>query len=309
MEKLHYPMILDGGLSNVLENMGCNLEHPLWTARLIQTNPELIVKAHLAYLHAGANCITSSGYQASIEGYLQLGESQKNAEQFILKSLDLAIKSRQLYLGKAKPTYPIKVAASMGPYGAFLADGSEYTGIYNVSDKNLATFHKSRIDLLQNSAADFFAFETIPSLQEVNVISKLLNTDSKLSWLSFSCKNEIYLNDGNKISDAVSLIANHSRIFALGVNCTAPKYITKIIGTLKKIAPQKKIIVYPNSGEAYHAKSKSWHGISDPVIFEKMAFEWAENGASIIGGCCRIGPEHIKRIRRLLNSDSPTISP
>ncbi len=99
------------------------------------------------------------------------------------------------------------------------------------------------------------------------------------------------------------LIANHPTIFAIGVNCTAPKFITKIIGTIKRFAPQKKVIVYPNSGEVYDAKSKSWQGVSDPIVFEKMALEWHENGADIIGGCCRIGPEHISRISNLFKQE------
>ena len=205
MENLSYPMILDGGLSNVLETMGCNLEHPLWTARLIQSNPELIVKAHLAYLEAGANCITSSGYQASVEGYIQLGESPENAEAFILKSLELAIKARRLYLEKHSPTYFIKVAASMGPYGALLADGSEYTGKYHLTDKKLASFHKSRIELLRDSAADFFAFETIPSLQEVTVLSNLLiepetqlSKNSPSNWGDFTVLSMELLNNEYK---------------------------------------------------------------------------------------------------------------
>ena len=306
MEQIYYPIILDGGLSNVLETMGCNLEHPLWTAQLIQTNPALIIKAHMAYLEAGATCITSSGYQASIQGYMRLGQSKTNAELFILKSLELCLKARQLFLDKSQKKQNVHVAASMGPYGAFLADGSEYSGDYNISDKDLHLFHKSRIDLLQPSDADFFAFETIPSLQELRVLSQLLNTSSKPSWISFSCKDESNLNDGHKISKAAKLIANHPAVFAIGVNCTAPKYITEIIGTLKKYAPDKKIIVYPNSGEVYHVKSKSWFGVSDPIAFEKMALEWYEKGADIIGGCCRIGPDHISRISQLFNQLRPS---
>lgn len=300
MKQPVYPIILDGGLSNILEGMGCNLEHPLWTALLIETNPELIIKAHLAYLEAGATCITSSGYQASIEGYMQLGQNKRNAKRFILKSLELALKARQIFLEKAINEPIIYVAASMGPYGAFLADGSEYTGKYNARDEHLIQFHKSRIDLLESSSADFFAFETIPSLQELKVLVNLLKVSSKPSWISFSCKNETYLNDGHKISEAASLIADHPTIFAVGVNCTAPKFISDIIGTLKKYAPDKRIIVYPNSGEVYDAKTKSWYGVSDPEVFEKMALEWNEKGADIIGGCCRIGPEHISRIRNVL---------
>lgn len=298
--EISYPMILDGGLSNVLEKFGCDLHHDLWTAKLIQSNPELIIKAHTAYLEAGALCITSSGYQATLEGFLQLGISKTQAQKLLMRSVDLAIRARDLFVSKNKIAHPIYVAASMGPYGAFLADGSEYRGNYNVTDEQLSLFHASRIDLLQSSSADFFAFETIPSFREVKVLSALLKATSKPSWISFSCKNEIYLNDGNKISDAAKLIANHPAVFAIGANCTAPKYISNIIQTLKVAAPNKKIIVYPNSGEVYHSESKSWFGMSDPAAFEKMAREWHKIGADIIGGCCRIGPEYIDKIRSLM---------
>lgn len=299
MKNQSHPIILDGGLSNVLESMGCDLNHPLWTAQLIETHPELIVKTHLIYLQAGAQIITSSGYQASFEGYLKLGKNQKKAGELLLQSIELTLKARALFIEKHHPKYPIQVAASMGPYGAYLADGSEYKGYSNVSDSALEAFHKTRIDVYEDTDADFFAFETIPSLQEAKVLSKLLNSNPRPSWISFSCKNAEQLNDGHQISDAISLFADLSSVFAIGVNCTAPKYITNIIDTIKKIAPQKKIIIYPNSGEVYHAASKTWSGLSDPLVFEKMAWEWYKNGADIIGGCCRIGPEHISKLTSL----------
>jgi homocysteine S-methyltransferase len=299
--EISYPIILDGGLSNVLEKFGCDLNHRLWTARLIQTNPELIVKAHIAYLEAGATCITSSGYQATIEGFMQLGENKLQARKLLLRSVELALQARHLFALRNDVSSPIYVAASMGPYGAFLADGSEYQGNYKISEEQLRLFHASRIDLLSSSDADFFAFETIPSFIEVKVLASLLKATSKPSWISFSCKNELSLNDGSTISEAAKIIANHPAVFAIGVNCTAPKYISKIIQTLKITAPDKKIIVYPNSGEVYHSKSKSWFGMSDPAAFEKMAQEWNEIGADIIGGCCRVGPEYIDKIRYLKN--------
>ena len=186
-----------------------------------------------------------------------------------------------------------------GPYGAILADGSEYRGDYTISEKALKDFHAKRIQLLATTKADFFGFETIPSLMEVKVLSQLLAYSTKPSWVSFSCKDELHLNDGNKISEAAKLLVNTSTVFAIGVNCTSPKYISAIIDNLKQSAPDKKIIVYPNSGEVYHVQSKSWLGVSDPFSFEKMAQEWLEKGADIIGGCCRIGPQHIERIKDL----------
>lgn len=283
----------------MLEKFGCDLNHKLWTAKLIQTNPELIIKAHMAYLQAGANCITSSGYQATLEGFMEMGETNVQARMLLLRSVDLALQARDLFVLKNQIATPIYVAASMGPYGAFLADGSEYRGDYKITEQQLRLFHASRIEILASSEADFFAFETIPSIVEVKVLASLLKVASKPSWISFSCKNELYLNDGSKISDAAKLVANHPTVFAIGVNCTAPKYISKIIENLKIATPDKKIIVYPNSGEVYHSKSKSWLGMSHPETFEKMAIEWNEIGADIIGGCCRIGPEYIDKIKSL----------
>lgn len=299
MHTLKYPLILDGGLSNVLEGFGCDLNHELWSASLIIEQPELIIQAHLAYLEAGANCITTSGYQASVEGFMKTGLSAGESVSLIRRSVDLAQEAREIYL-KSQPTEKkIYIAASMGPYGAILADGSEYNGNYDISKKELKKFHAQRIKLYASAKVDFFAFETIPSLAEVSVLSELFDQMTKPSWVSFSCKDEFHLNDGNKISEAAKLLSKSPLVFAIGVNCTSPKYISKIIDLLKLSAPEKKIIVYPNSGEVYHVQSKSWLGVSDPFSFEKMAREWHEKGAHIIGGCCRIGPEHIKRIRDL----------
>lgn len=299
LTKIKYPLILDGGLSNVLEEFGCDLNHRLWSARLLIDEPELILRAHLTYLEAGANLISSAGYQASLEGFIKTGLSPLEAERLILRSVELAEEARDIYLRNNNTEKKIYIAASMGPYGAILADGSEYRGHYAISEKALKDFHAKRIELLATSNADFFGFETIPSMPEVKVLSELLSRFTKPSWISFSCKDELHLNDGNKISEAAKLLANNTSVFAIGVNCTSPKYISGIIEVLKQSVPEKKIIVYPNSGEVYHVQSKSWLGVSDPFSFEKMAQEWREKGADIIGGCCRIGPEHIQRIRDL----------
>ena len=299
LTKIKYPLILDGGLSNVLEEFGCDLNHRLWSARLLIDEPELILRAHLTYLEAGANLISSAGYQASLEGFIKTGLSPLEAERLILRSVELAEEARDIYLRNNNTEKKIYIAASMGPYGAILADGSEYRGHYAISEKALKDFHAKIIELLATSNADFFGFETIPSMPEVKVLSELLSRFTKPSWISFSCKDELHLNDGNKISEAAKLLANNTSVFAIGVNCTSPKYISGIIEVLKQSVPEKKIIVYPNSGEVYHVQSKSWLGVSDPFSFEKMAQEWREKGADIIGGCCRIGPEHIQRIRDL----------
>lgn len=297
------PLLLDGGLSNQLEKQGHALHHPLWTANLLATNPEAIIQAHLAYLEAGAQLIITASYQASFAGFRKMGYSQAKAEAFIKLSVELAAEAIQRYMadrdGETKPL----IAASIGPFGAALADGSEYHGNYGVSDKTLFDFHFERINILAQTEADFFACETIPSLQEANVLATILTQTQKPVWISFSCKDERHLNDGTDIRTAVALFADHPQVFAVGVNCTAPQYISGLIQAIKTASGTKKIVVYPNSGEAYHAASKTWIGISDPDLFVGMAREWLASGADILGGCCRIGPDHISRIRDLLESN------
>jgi len=302
LKSIKYPLILDGGMSNVLEDQGCDLNHKLWSAKIIETNPQAIINCHLTYLEAGANCITTAGYQATVKGFMELGCGLKAAKELVLRSVELAEKAKSEFLINNSIKNNIYIAASMGPYGAYLADGSEYRGAYTISEKELASFHLEQIKILDASNADFLAFETIPSLVEIKALSGLLIDTVKPAWISFSCKDELYLNDGEKISTAAKLLANHPSVFAIGVNCTAPKYITRIIQTIKNSAPNKQVIVYPNSGEVYRADSKSWQGISDPNLFQTMAKEWFESGADILGGCCRIGPDHIRKIKALVKS-------
>ena len=301
--KLKFPLLIDGGLSNVLEEQGCNLDHELWSARLLEKNPEAIVDAHYSYLEHGAQCITTSSYQASIKGFTNVGYDKAGAEKLILQSVELAELAVQQFSAKNTSDFKPLIAASIGPYGAYLADGSEYRGNYSVSDEELREFHHDRIQLLDRSNADFLACETIPSFREAKVLSELLKSTKKTSWMSFSCKDEQHLNDGTKIEECIRYFANHAHIFALGVNCTAPKYISGLIKSIKSNCGDKKIVVYPNSGEAYNAESKSWIGISDPISFVEMCREWVELGADIIGGCCRIGPDHIQSIDRALHKN------
>jgi homocysteine S-methyltransferase len=295
-----YPLLIDGGLSNVLEKQGHNLNHQLWTAMLLEKDPESIIQAHYAYLESGAQCITTSSYQATVPGMLAAGYDRGTAEVLLMKSVELAEVAIERAMAAGLVDYKPLIAASIGPFGAYLADGSEYRGNYGVSDGTLREFHQDRIRLLERSNADFFACETIPSFQEARVLSEILKQADKPAWISFSCKDEQHINDGTKIEECVSVFTDHSNVFAIGVNCTAPNYVSGLIKRLKSQSGTKKIVVYPNSGEAYNAESKSWLGTSDPDLFVKMAKEWLKMGADIIGGCCRIGPDHIRRMSEVL---------
>jgi len=293
---ISYPLILDGGLSNELEAQGCDLNHKLWSANLLETNPEAIIEAHLAYLHAGAQCVITSSYQASIPGLLANGFDPGTAETLIAKTVELAEEAVKRFMESNSTDYKPLIAASIGPYGAYLSDGSEYTGEYSVSDHKLRVFHISRINVLDKTTADLFACETIPCLQEAKVLLEILSQTKKQAWMTFSCKDGNHLNDGTPIRDCALLLKDHPNIFAVGVNCTAPKNISSLISSIKGCVGDKKIIVYPNSGEVYNAESKTWSNVEDPNSFVAMTEEWLELGADIIGGCCRIGPEHIRGI-------------
>ena len=152
-----YPLLLDGGLSNELERQGCNLNQKLWSAKLLESNPEAIILAHLIYLESGAGCIITSSYQATLPGFMAIGYDMHSARGLILKSVQLAEEARSRFLSLNPRASKPLIAASIGPYGAYLADGSEYRGDYVISDQELADFHKPRINLLDNSTADILA--------------------------------------------------------------------------------------------------------------------------------------------------------
>jgi homocysteine S-methyltransferase len=287
--------IIDGGLSNVLEAKGCDLNHPLWTAKLLTDDPESIVATHLDYIKAGAQIISTASYQASFPGLSLLGLTKEGAKSLLLKSVSLA----QEAIARATNDELIQecplIAASIGPYGAYLADGAEYRGDYGITYEALADFHRERIDVFEESAADLLAFETIPSFEEAEVLAQLLKGVKKPAWVSFSCQDEQHLNDGTPLQKAVKLFDAHPSVFALGVNCTHPQYISGLIQVIKQHS-NKQVLVYPNSGEVYDATSKTWKALSAPLDFGEMAQTWIKEGANMIGGCCRIGPAHIQQL-------------
>jgi len=289
-------MVLDGGLSNVLESRGCDLNHKLWTAELLISNPEVIVQAHLDYLKAGAHCITTSGYQASIQGLSDQGYGQKQIEELILKPVTLAKEAIDRLTSANQIACKPLIAASIGPYGAYLGDGSEYQGNYGLSDAELRHFHQRRIELLDASGADVLAIETIPSFQEAKVLAEILSNCQTPSWVSFSCRDDSHLNDGTPITKACEFIEPVASIFGVGVNCTAPNHVSGLIAKIKGHAPSKKVVIYPNSGEVFNPADKTWKGLSVPEDYALQAVKWVNEGADIIGGCCRIGPKHIQEI-------------
>lgn len=300
---IHFPLLLDGGLSNELERQGCDLNQKLWSAKLLESNPEAIILAHQAYLESGAQCIITSSYQATLPGFMALGYDQASSSALIVKSVTLAEEARGRFMSSHPHRSNPLIAASVGPYGAYLADGSEYRGDYTMTDQELSDFHKPRIHLLDNSTADILACETIPSFQEARVLSEILKSCKKPSWISFSCKDGKHISDGTPIQKCVDLLVHHPTVFAIGVNCTPPQFISALITAIKKKSGNKRIVVYPNSGATYHAASKTWTGLTDISSCALMTKEWMDLGADIIGGCCGIGPTQIKAMSSVIHGD------
>jgi homocysteine S-methyltransferase len=296
-------MILDGGLATALEARGCDLVDELWSAKVLLENPELIREVHLDFLRAGADCIATSSYQASVPGFQKRGLDEGAALGLLRLSVTLALEARDSFWSRPQPREerlkPL-VAASIGPYGAYLADGSEYTGDYGITDAELYNFHRERWSILAAGGVDLMACETIPAQGEVEVLLRLLSeTPGAWAWLSFSCKDGRHLCDGGLLRDAVRACHGEPGVAAVGVNCTPPELIPELIDEARS-ETNKPILVYPNSGEAYDAETKMWGSFPSGILLAEVVKEWVLRGASGVGGCCRVGPETIAEMRRSL---------
>ena len=272
---------LDGGLSTALENNGNKLTTSLWTGELILTKPSEITKAHLDFINAGSEIIITSSYQLSYLGCSKRGWSQAQTDDALRASTHLA-KDAVTASGR-----DVKVAASVGPYGAALADGSEYKGNYGVTKSFLKDFHARRLEVLIATSPDLCALETMPDTVEVEVLLELLSDCPIPFWVSYSCKAGNQTNAGQSFAQAVEIAKS---AMAVGVNCTPPELITELLRSTKSDKP---FVVYPNSGRVWDAVKKEWTGSEGVGFDEKLVSEWRAAGAQYIGGCCGIGAAEI----------------
>jgi len=296
-------VILDGGLATALEARGHRLDTDLWSARLLIDAPEEVAAIHRSFLEAGADCVITASYQASHAGFARMGLDDGETDELLIRSVTLARDAVDEFWaegdGRGERLRPI-VAASVGPYGAYLADGSEYDGRYGVGDAELRDFHRRRFRVLAASDADLLACETIPSLQETKVLLDLFSqTPEARGWITFSCRDARHLSDGTPIEEAVDLCAGVEGVAAVGVNCTAPGFVGELVGRIGS-RTERPIVVYPNSGEGWDARRKEWTGDETAGDWAGMARAWRASGARCLGGCCRIGPERIAELRRAL---------
>ena len=295
-------LVSDGALATQLEARGCRIDDALWSAKILLENPAQIQAVHEDYFAAGADIGTSASYQATVQGFVQRGLSEADARALIALSVTLVKQAAQRcwqQSGAASQLMPL-TAASIGPYGAYLADGSEYRGQYAIGEEQLVDFHLPRMRILAHAGADLFACETVPCLTEARAMVRAIEQMGGFAcWISFSCPNGTQISDGTPIAQCAQALDGVDFVEAVGVNCTAPEHIGSLIRILKAHT-QKPIVVYGNSGEVYDPVQKCWHGSPSGKAYADWAQEWIALGAQIVGGCCRTTPEDIARIRHML---------
>ncbi|XP_074524934.1 betaine-homocysteine S-methyltransferase [Halichoeres trimaculatus] len=311
------PLILDGGLATELEAQGIHLQgDPLWSARLLHTNPQAIRDAHYRFLLSGADVVTTATYQASIRGFKDhLNVTPERARELLMSGVQLAKETTEKFISEscsAGQRRPL-VAGSVGPYGAFLHDGSEYTGAYakEMSVEDLKVWHRSQVECLTAAGADFVAFETIPSIKEAEAVVELLrefpNCDA---WLSFSCKDEKCISDGSLFTEAVQVANRSPQLVAVGVNCCSPELVEPLLDSAGSVlSPDLSWVVYPNSGEEWNTQQGWLTSEKRSATIPALSRTWRRQGAALIGGCCRIGPTHIAELRQELIGSGASAKP
>lgn len=289
--------VLDGAMATQLEAHGADISGPLWSGHVLEDAPEKILAVHRAYIESDADILLTASYQISRKGYLELGLDPAQADRALLRSVDLALRARAEFAHRS-----VLIAASLGPYGAALHNGAEYHGDYDCTFDDLVDFHGERIAVLSASNADILAFETLPSLEEARAIGEALRPWPHLAaWFSFTCPEpravELQVAHGETLRACATLVATFPQTVAVGVNCTYPSRISRLIAELRG-ASSKPVIVYPNSGEGWNAETRCWipDKPSDTLSFGQQAHEWFAAGAQIVGGCCRTGPSHIREV-------------
>ncbi|WP_298634380.1 homocysteine S-methyltransferase [uncultured Umboniibacter sp.] len=293
LSRFETPTILvDGGLAIELQNAGARVDSSLWTAKAIINRPEYVIAAHQAYLNAGAKIISTASYQASLQGLVASDLTEEEAKDVIRQSVELAEEARMRSKSEAL------IAASIGPYGAYLAGGEEYTGAYHIEREALLTFHLDRLNVIFETNADLLAIETIPSCLEIDVLVDILRAKPDVAaWISLSCKNDHQLADGSELQPIIEKLNTLGNLVAVGVNCCAPDLAGKLAVWLRT-ATEKPLIIYPNLGQIYDATTKKWSGeggsLTDTINLV------AASGTSLVGGCCEVDAKAIAELNEHL---------
>lgn len=297
--------LLDGAMATELESNGYDISGPLWSAHVLDQAAAAIGAVHLDYLRAGADCIATASYQVSAFGYHALGRPASEAARALRQSVEIAEQARAAYASENPRR--IRIAASLGPYGAVLHNGAEYHGRYSIRFKGLVAFHAERFAILADTNADLLAIETIPSLGEAEAILRALEQVPEITaWISFTCRDGVRVAHGERLSECAAAVATSPQVAAIGINCTAPHHVETLIAEARRGCQDRKpVMVYPNSGEIWDAATRTWHGASDTAHYGALARAWFAAGAQAVGGCCRTGPAHIAAVAAAARASAP----
>ena len=295
-------MIIDGALASELQRRGCDLNDSLWSAKVLIEQPELIQQVHYDYFKAGADCAITASYQATPMGFAKKGIELEESIKLIKTSVKLAQQAKMQYLNDIKQDKALLIAGSVGPYGAYLANGSEYTGDYQLSESEFIAFHKDRVTALIDAGVDILACETMPSFLEIKALVKLIQQFPMVNcWFSLTLKDQQHISDGTPLTEVIEYLNSIEQIVSVGINCIALEKVTPALEVLSKLT-SKPLIVYPNSGEQYDPTTKQWHkNHHHNCTFANQLDTWIKLGAKLIGGCCQTTPEDIVEIHQLLN--------
>ncbi|MFM6939149.1 MAG: homocysteine S-methyltransferase [Rhodoluna sp.] len=284
--------LIDGGLSTELERLGAQLQGELWTGRALLEDPALVAEAHRSFALAGAEVVISSSYQLSRQGFEEIGLTAADADEALRQSIRVA---RAAVAGTGA-----KVAASIGPYGAVLHDGSEYRGDYQVSQAELEAFHAERLAILLEEEPDFLAIETIPNVVEARALAQVLKNIDLPKWFAFTAGTDDLLWSGEPIEDAVREIADLPNLVAVGFNCVAPEIVAGLASRIKPLISSE-IIAYPNRGGTWDSAAGVWSGNAPRELTEWLD-EWRAAGVAWVGGCCSTNSHDIASLRGALGS-------
>ncbi|MBM7052289.1 homocysteine S-methyltransferase [Rothia sp. ZJ1223] len=294
-------VVADGAMATELEKLGVDTANQLWSATALIDHPQAIAEVHRSYFEAGAHIATTNTYQANVPAFVESGLTEAESVQLVKKAVNIAVKTRHEYAEENhQDARLLVVAASIGPYGAYLADGSEYTGNYSLTLTEFKDFHRQRMQLVDEAGADVFALETMPNGDEVRALVDLLAQEFSESeaWVSLSLKDSHHLCDGTALSELLPVLDASPQVVAVGLNCTAQENVEPALRALSALTT-KPLITYPNSGEEYDPVTKTW-ALKDSTANLALNTEWWQAaGARVIGGCCRTAPADIAEIAAL----------
>ncbi|MDZ5584426.1 homocysteine S-methyltransferase [Enterococcus cecorum] len=305
-------LVLHGPLGTELEAMGYDVSGKLWSAKYLLEKPEVIQELHEIYLNNGSNILTTSTYQATIPGLMEAGLNPEQAADIIRLTVQLAHQARDNYWQnlsdeqKTQTIYPL-ISGDVGPYAAYLADGSEYNGQYGeVTLQELKDFHRPRIQLFLEQGVDMLALETIPNRLEVQALTELLSEEFPQveAYMSFTAQEVGKISDGTALKDVIALVEDCPQILAVGFNCSQPRLFDELLQELRTLTT-KPLVTYPNSGETYDGATQTWHhSHEEEGSLVEQSLHWIHLGAQIVGGCCRTRPAEIAALAQAVRKQN-----